>query len=127
MASPQGDPSDPNPPRFPSNESLFPTGDGFTPHGVAIPCFLSSLSKEEKIESLKGTFFSAPKGNALEENAVTSRIGLLELKGRSDVWSRMFTTGRGGDLTLSLAFPAAFENTLGSSSDEVPSTNSPPS
>ncbi|KAG7543397.1 hypothetical protein ISN45_Aa07g033170 [Arabidopsis thaliana x Arabidopsis arenosa] len=44
------DPSDPNPPRFPSNESMFPTGDGFTPHGVAIPCFLSSLSKEEKIE-----------------------------------------------------------------------------
>ncbi|KAG7594216.1 hypothetical protein ISN45_Aa01g029840 [Arabidopsis thaliana x Arabidopsis arenosa] len=50
MASPQSDPSDPIPPRFPSNESLFPTGDGFTPHGVAIPCFLSSLSKEEKIE-----------------------------------------------------------------------------
>ncbi|KAG7599566.1 hypothetical protein ISN44_As06g037470 [Arabidopsis suecica] len=45
-----GEPSDPNPPRFPSGESLFPTGDGFTPHGVAIPCFLSSMSKEEKIE-----------------------------------------------------------------------------
>ncbi|KAG7594110.1 hypothetical protein ISN45_Aa01g028900 [Arabidopsis thaliana x Arabidopsis arenosa] len=50
MASPQGEPSDSNPPRFPSGESLFPTEDGFTPQGVAIPCFLSSMSKEEKIE-----------------------------------------------------------------------------
>ncbi|KAG7583661.1 hypothetical protein ISN44_As08g031800 [Arabidopsis suecica] len=50
MTSPQGEPSDPNPPRFSSGESLFPTGDGFTPHGVTIPCFLSSMSKEEKIE-----------------------------------------------------------------------------
>ncbi|KAG7530554.1 hypothetical protein ISN44_Un87g000010 [Arabidopsis suecica] len=50
MAYPQGEPSDSNPPRFPSGESLFPTGDGFTPQGVAIPCFLSSMSKEEKIE-----------------------------------------------------------------------------
>ncbi|KAG7543411.1 hypothetical protein ISN45_Aa07g033290 [Arabidopsis thaliana x Arabidopsis arenosa] len=50
MASPQGEPSDSNPPRFPSGESLFPTGDGFTPQGVAIPCFLSSMSREEKIE-----------------------------------------------------------------------------
>ncbi|KAG7585504.1 hypothetical protein ISN45_Aa02g008630 [Arabidopsis thaliana x Arabidopsis arenosa] len=48
--SSQGKPSDPNPPRFPSGEFLFPTGDGFTPQGVAIPCFLSSMSKEEKIE-----------------------------------------------------------------------------
>ncbi|KAG7528629.1 hypothetical protein ISN45_Un126g000020 [Arabidopsis thaliana x Arabidopsis arenosa] len=50
MASPQGEPSNPNPPRFPSSESLFPSGDGFTPQGVAIPCFLSSMAKEEKIE-----------------------------------------------------------------------------
>ncbi|KAG7556923.1 hypothetical protein ISN44_As11g029260 [Arabidopsis suecica] len=45
-----GEPSDSNPPRFPSAETLFPPGDGFTPQGVAIPCFLSSMSKEEKIE-----------------------------------------------------------------------------
>ncbi|CAH8278753.1 unnamed protein product [Arabidopsis lyrata] len=44
------EPSDPNPLRFPSSESLFPTGDGFTPQEVAIPCFLSSMSKEEQIE-----------------------------------------------------------------------------
>ncbi|KAG7599520.1 hypothetical protein ISN44_As06g037020 [Arabidopsis suecica] len=50
MASPQDESSGPNPPRLPSSESLFPTGDGFTPQGVAIPCFLSSMSKEEKIE-----------------------------------------------------------------------------
>ncbi|KAG7588539.1 hypothetical protein ISN44_As07g008670 [Arabidopsis suecica] len=48
--SSQGEPSDPNPPRFPSGEFLFPMGDGFTPQGVVIPCFLSSMSKEEKIE-----------------------------------------------------------------------------
>ncbi|KAG7552340.1 hypothetical protein ISN45_Aa06g029440 [Arabidopsis thaliana x Arabidopsis arenosa] len=50
MASSQGEPSDSNPPRFPSAETLFPPGDGFTPQGVAIPCFLSSMSKEEKIK-----------------------------------------------------------------------------
>ncbi|XP_020877114.1 uncharacterized protein LOC110227368 [Arabidopsis lyrata subsp. lyrata] len=50
MTSPQGEPSDPNPPRFPSGEFSFLTGVGFTPQGVAIPCFLSSMSKEEKIE-----------------------------------------------------------------------------
>ncbi|KAG7594074.1 hypothetical protein ISN45_Aa01g028530 [Arabidopsis thaliana x Arabidopsis arenosa] len=48
--SSQGEPSDPNPPRFPSGEFSFPAGDGFTLQGVAIPCFLSSMSKEEKIE-----------------------------------------------------------------------------
>ncbi|KAG7559436.1 hypothetical protein ISN45_Aa05g010320 [Arabidopsis thaliana x Arabidopsis arenosa] len=50
MASSQGEPSDSNPPRFPSAETLFPPGDGFTPQGVAIPCFLPSMSREEKIE-----------------------------------------------------------------------------
>lgn len=50
MVSPQRDNSDPNPPRFPSVSSMFPTGDGFTPHGVSIHCFLSSLTKEEKNE-----------------------------------------------------------------------------
>ncbi|KAG7557043.1 hypothetical protein ISN44_As11g030460 [Arabidopsis suecica] len=117
MASPQGEPSDSNPPRFPSGESLFPTGDGFTPQGVAIPCFLSSMSREKKIESPKGMFSSAPKGNALEGNAVSLRRELLELRGKSDVWSRMFITGKGGGLTLSLAFPAVFENTSGNSSE----------
>ncbi|KAG7536944.1 hypothetical protein ISN44_As13g008710 [Arabidopsis suecica] len=94
MASPQGEPSDFNPPRFPSAETLFPPGDGFTPQGVAIPCFLSSMSKEEKIESPKGTFPSAPKGNVLEGNAVSLKRELLGLRGKSDVWSRMFITGR---------------------------------
>ncbi|KAG7568018.1 hypothetical protein ISN45_Aa04g008560 [Arabidopsis thaliana x Arabidopsis arenosa] len=46
----QGEPSDPNPPRSPSGGFSFPTGDGFIPQGVAIPCFLSSMSKEEKID-----------------------------------------------------------------------------
>ncbi|KAG7547968.1 hypothetical protein ISN44_As12g031730 [Arabidopsis suecica] len=50
MASSQGEPSDSNPPRFSSAETLFPPGDGFTPQGVAIPCLLPPMSREEKIE-----------------------------------------------------------------------------
>ncbi|KAG7533107.1 hypothetical protein ISN45_Aa08g007410 [Arabidopsis thaliana x Arabidopsis arenosa] len=124
MASPQGEPSDLNPPRFSSGESLFPSGDGFTPHGwpflvFFLPCLRKKRSSATNSwnRSPKGTFSSAPKGNALAGNAASLRTGLLELKGRSDVWSRMFITGRGGDLTLSLAFPAAFENISGNSSE----------
>ncbi|KAG7594061.1 hypothetical protein ISN45_Aa01g028390 [Arabidopsis thaliana x Arabidopsis arenosa] len=70
-----------------------------------------------QVKSPKGTFCSAPKGNALKGNAVSLRRELLELRRKSDIWSRMFITGRGGDLTPSLAFPAAFENTSSNSSE----------
>ncbi|KAG7556837.1 Retrotransposon gag domain [Arabidopsis suecica] len=150
-----GEPSDPNPPRFPSNESLFPKGDGFTPHGVAIPCFLSSMSKEEKIECHEFMeqiteryvfLYSERQRLGRKRRVLEDRIARTERKIRrleSDVhnWER-----RGFDsiaripgcLREHIRFlkkhwdiyqrslePDEREN--GSSSDEVPSTNCPPS
>ncbi|KAG7588678.1 hypothetical protein ISN44_As07g009940, partial [Arabidopsis suecica] len=149
------DPSDPNPPRFPSNESLFPTGDGFTPHEVAIPCFLSSFSKEEKIEchefmeqiTERYVFLcSERKRLGRKRRDLEDRIARTERKIRrleSDVhnWER-----RGYDsiariphcLRKHIRFLKKHwdiyqrslepdERESGSSSDEVPSANPPPS
>ncbi|KAG7597980.1 hypothetical protein ISN44_As06g022870 [Arabidopsis suecica] len=155
MASPQGEPSGPNPPRFPSNESLFPTGDGFTPQGVAIPCFLSFMSKEEHIEchefmeqiTERYVFLRSKRQRlGMKRRNLEDRIAITERKIRhleSDVhnWER-----RGFDsiaripccLREHIRFlkkhwdiyqrslePDEREN--GSSSDEVPSANPPPS
>ncbi|KAG7548018.1 hypothetical protein ISN44_As12g032260 [Arabidopsis suecica] len=119
-----GEPSDPNPPRFPSGESLFPTGDGFTPQGVAIPCFLSSMSKEEKIEchefmeqiTERYVFLCSErqrlgrKRRVLEERIARTERKIRRLESDVHNWERR-------DLTLSLASLAAFENTSGNSSE----------
>ncbi|KAG7548010.1 hypothetical protein ISN44_As12g032180 [Arabidopsis suecica] len=155
MASPQGEPSDPNPSRFPSGESLFPTGDGFTPQGVAIPCFLSSMSKEEKIKchefmeqiTERYVFLCSErqrlgkKRRVLEERIARTERKIRRLESDVHNWER-----RGFDsiaripgcLRKHISFLKKHwdiyqrslepdERDNGSSSDEVPSTNSPPS
>ncbi|KAG7599435.1 hypothetical protein ISN44_As06g036190 [Arabidopsis suecica] len=155
MASPQGEPSDSNPPRFPSGESLFPTEDGFTPQGVAIPCFLSSMSKEEKIEchefmeqiTERYVFLCSErqrlgrKRRVLEERIARTERKIRRLESDVHNWER-----RGFDsiaripgcLREHIRFLKKHwdiyqrslksdERENGSSSDEVPSANSPPS
>ncbi|KAG7537005.1 hypothetical protein ISN44_As13g009330 [Arabidopsis suecica] len=155
MAPPQGEPSDSNPPRFPSAETLFPPGDGFTPQGVAIPCFLSSMSKEEKIEchefmeQITERYVSlcserqrlGRKRRVLEERIARTERKIRRLESDVHNWER-----RGFDSIARI--PSCLrehirflkkhwdiyqrslepvERESGSSSDEVPSTNPPPS
>ncbi|KAG7564201.1 hypothetical protein ISN44_As10g009700 [Arabidopsis suecica] len=155
MTSSQGEPSDSNPPRFPSAKTLFPPGDGFTPQGVAIPCFLPSMSREEKIEchefmeQITERYVSlcserqrlGRKRRVLEERIARTERKIRRLESDVHNWER-----RGFDSIARI--PSCLrehirflkkhwdiyqrslepvERESGSSSDEVPSTNPPPS
>ncbi|KAG7557006.1 hypothetical protein ISN44_As11g030060 [Arabidopsis suecica] len=96
----EGEPSDPNPSRFPSGESLFPTGDGFIPHGIT-ERYVFLCSERQRL---------GRKRRVLEDRIARTERKIRRLESDVHNW-------RGGDLTLSLAFPAAFENTSGNSSE----------
>ncbi|KAG7552324.1 hypothetical protein ISN45_Aa06g029290 [Arabidopsis thaliana x Arabidopsis arenosa] len=138
-----------------SSQAREEGGDGFTPQGVAIPCFLSSMSKEEKIECHEFmeqiteryvSLYSERQRLGRKRRVLEERIARTERKIRrleSDVhnWER-----RGFDsiaripscLREHIRFLKKYwdiyqkslepdERESGSSSDEVPSTNPPPS
>ncbi|KAG7564106.1 hypothetical protein ISN44_As10g008690 [Arabidopsis suecica] len=151
MASPQGEPSDPNPPRFPSGESLFPTGMDLLHTGWPFLVFFLPCLKKKRSNAMNSwnryVFLCSERQRlGRKRRVLEDRIARTERKIRrleSDVhnWER-----RGFDsiaripgcLREHIRFlkkhwdiyqrslePDEREN--GSSSDEVPSTNSPPS
>ncbi|KAG7548066.1 hypothetical protein ISN44_As12g032740 [Arabidopsis suecica] len=130
-------------------------GDGFTPQGVAIPCFLSSMSREEKIEchefmekiTERFVFLCSErqrlgrKRRLLEERIARTERKIRRLESDVHNWER-----RGFDsiaripgcLREHIRFLKKYwdiyqrslepdERENGSSSDEVPSTSPPPS